>query len=175
MLSELYALSSTGTWGNAEKFKCYLAFLLIVPNKTVKGERVFGLVVVWAQLLQACHPSLGDVAHKLRLLIITSNDWVYAFAQLNEGMLHMPLSIEGHISVMINGAPSMNACGCLSQLEVGKLLQCGEWGTEWGVRTHVVHLSRTHTHQAPLQDITPMGQPLQHDAKQRGTYCLDPP
>ena len=87
---------------------------------------MFGLVAVWAPLLQAHHPSLGDVVHKLRLLISTSNDWVYAFAQLHEGTLHMPLSSEGHTSVMTDGVPSMNACGCLNQLEVCKLLQRGD-------------------------------------------------
>ena len=38
----------------------------------------------------------------------------------------MPLSSEGHLSVMIGGAPSTNTCGCLSQLEICKLLQCGD-------------------------------------------------
>ena len=41
-------------------------------------------------------------------------------------MLHTLLSSEGHISVMIDGMPSMNACDHLSQLEVCKLLQCGD-------------------------------------------------
>ena len=41
-------------------------------------------------------------------------------------MLHMPLSSEGHISVMVDGAPSTNACGYLSQLEVCRLLQFGD-------------------------------------------------
>ena len=109
-LAELYALSPAGTWVNVEKFKCYMAFLLIVPNKTVERERVFGLVPVWVHPFQAHHPSLGEVACKLRLLISTSNDWVYAFAQLNEGTLHMPLSSEGHINEMIDGAPSMTPC-----------------------------------------------------------------
>ena len=125
-LSELYALCLAGTLGNAAKFDHYMAFLLIVPDKTTEGEKAFGLVAVWAHPLQAHHPSLGEAACKLRLLISTSNHWVYAFTQLIEGALHMPLSSEGHISVMIDGAPSANASGCLSQLEVCKLLQCGD-------------------------------------------------
>ena len=79
MLSELYALSPTGTWGKAEKFKHDMAILLIAPNKTIKGRRVFGLVAVWAHPLQACHPSLGEVVHRLRLLISTGNDWMHTF------------------------------------------------------------------------------------------------
>ena len=126
MLSELHALSQAGTWGNVEKPKHDMAFLLIVPDKTVEGERVFGLVAVWMHPYQAHHHSLGEVAHKLTLLINIGNDWVYAFAWLNEGALHTTLSSEGHKSVMIDGASSTNTCGCLNQLEVHKLLQCGD-------------------------------------------------
>ena len=103
-----------------------MAFLLIVPDKTIEGERVFGLVALWTHLHQAHHHSLGEVAWKLALLINIGNDWAYAFAWLNEGTLHTPLSSEGHISVMIGRAPSMNACGHLSQLEISKFLQCGD-------------------------------------------------
>ena len=48
MLSELYSLSQAGAWGNGEKPKHDMAFLLIVPDKTIEGERVFSLVAVWA-------------------------------------------------------------------------------------------------------------------------------
>ena len=41
MLSELYVLSQAGAWGNVEKPKHDMAFLLIVPDKTIKRERVF--------------------------------------------------------------------------------------------------------------------------------------
>ena len=44
--------------------------------------------------------------------------------QLNKDALHAPLSNEGHISPMIDRAPSRSACGHLCQLEVHKLLQC---------------------------------------------------
>ena len=52
---------------------------------------------------------------------------------------------------------------------------------EWGVRTHAVHLFRTPylEHGCPQQThpwvIAPMGQPLQHEAKQWGTHCLGLP
>ena len=38
----------------------------------------------------------------------------------------MPLSSEGHISVIIDGVPGTNPCGHLGQVEVHKLLQCGD-------------------------------------------------
>ena len=126
MLSELHALSLTGAWGDIEKPRHNMAFLLIVPDKNVKGERVFGLVAVWAHLHQACHHSLGEAAHKLPLLIDISTNWAYGFTWLNEDALHTPLSSEGHMTAMIAGASSMSTCGCISQLEVCKLLQCGD-------------------------------------------------
>ena len=103
-----------------------MAFLLIVPDKTVKGERVFGLVAVWVHPHQAHHPSLDEAVQKLALLINTGTNWAHTFVWLNKGTLHIPLSDEGHISAMINGVPSRSACGHLSQLEVCKLLQCGD-------------------------------------------------
>ena len=47
-------------------------------------------------------------------------------SQLNEGILHMPLFSEGNISVMVDGVPSTNAWGHLSQLEVHRFLHCGD-------------------------------------------------
>ena len=38
-------------------------------------------------------------------------------------MLHMSLSDNGHISAMMDGICSINACGQLHQLQVWKLLQ----------------------------------------------------
>ena len=79
---------------------------------------------VWAHPHQACLSSLDEAAQKLTLLIDTGDDWAYAFLQLNKDTQHVPLSSNSHISTMINGTPSRSALGCLSQLEVHKLLQC---------------------------------------------------
>ena len=123
---ELSALSQAGAWGHIEKPKCNRMFLLIVLGKTIEGERVFDLVAV----LGAPTPSTpffpGWAAWKLTLLIDAGADWAYAFMQLNKGALHVPLSNEGHISTLIDGVPSRSTCGHLSQLEVHKLLQCGD-------------------------------------------------
>ena len=50
-------------------------------------------------------------------------DWPFALAQVCEDLQHIPLSNAGHISIMVDGAPSRSACGHLSQLEVSGLLQ----------------------------------------------------
>ena len=80
MPSELQAFSQSGAWGDMEKPRCDMAFLLIVPAEAIGGEKVFGLVVVWVHPHEACYHSLGEVAHKLTLLINTGSDWAYAFA-----------------------------------------------------------------------------------------------
>ena len=124
--SELLALSHEGAWGNIEKPKCDMVFLLIAPDKTINGERVFDLVAVWAHPHQACLSCLDEVAWKLALLIDTGNNWAYAFMWLNENALYIPLSDKGHISAMIEGSPSRRTCGHLHQLEVHKHMQCGD-------------------------------------------------
>ena len=86
-----------------------------------------GLAMVWAHPHQAHFSSLDEAVRKLTLLIDIGNNWVYAFVQLNEEALHVPLSNEGHISVMIDGVvPSRSTCRHLHKLEVCKLLQCGD-------------------------------------------------
>ena len=59
---ELSALSHSGVWGDAEKFQGNLAFPLIAPKKTIQGEVVLCLTLVWAHPYQACLSSLDEVA-----------------------------------------------------------------------------------------------------------------
>ena len=104
-----------------------MAFHLIVPSLAIECEWVFSLTAMWAHSHQACLPTLGEVAQKLMLLANESPYWMYAYAWMNDTVAHMPLSSEGHIGVMTDGIPSMNACSCLDQLQVQKLLQCEGW------------------------------------------------
>ena len=117
--SELSALSHTGAWGDAEKFQGNMAFLLIVPEKTIKGEMAFRLAMVWAHPYQACLSSLDEAVRKLTLLIsLDANWWAYAFVWLNRDAQHVTLPKEGHLSAMADGMPSRNACGHLCQLDI---------------------------------------------------------
>ena len=54
--SELLVLSHAGAWGDAEKTQCDMAYLLIVPGKTIKGEMAFGLTMVWVHPHQHAFP-----------------------------------------------------------------------------------------------------------------------
>ena len=52
-------------------------------------------------------------------------NWPYAYARMNDAMVHAPLSSGVHIGIMASGLPCRNTCGCLHQLQVWWLLQCG--------------------------------------------------
>ena len=107
-----------------------MAYLLIALAHAVEEERKTWLVAVWVHPCQTLLSSLEEAVEKLTLLVNTGDDWPYAFMQLCEDSQHVPLSDARQISIMVDGAPSRNACGCLSCLEVCKLLQCGsEWYT----------------------------------------------
>ena len=75
----------------------------------------------------ASSPSTPDVsrggAQCLVLLADEGLDWPYAFVQMNNAMLHMLLSSEGHIE----SEPQRNPCDLLHQLQPWRLLQCGKW------------------------------------------------
>ena len=121
----LSTISHAEAWGDPKRPKSDMAYPLLVPDQAVEEEQRFGLVVVWTHPCQAHLPSLDEVARKPILLIKPGEDWAYTFMQLNKDSQHIPLSTTGHISTMINGAPSRSACGHLSHLEVYKLLQHG--------------------------------------------------
>ena len=104
-----------------------MAFVLVVPSLTIGCEWIFGLTAMWAHPCQAHLHTLGEVAHKLILLASEGADWPYTFVGMNNTMPHAPLSSEGHIGSMTDGAPSMNACSHLHQLQVQKILQSGGW------------------------------------------------
>ena len=42
-------------------------------------------------------------------------------------MTNVPLSSQGHLGAMTGGAPGMNTCSCLHQLQIWKLLQWRDW------------------------------------------------
>ena len=86
---------------------------------------VFGLAMVWVHPYQACIPTLDDVVRKFTLLTTSHENWAYSLVRFNENTQHIPLPGEGHLSAMVEGTPSRNACGHLCQLEVHLLLQSG--------------------------------------------------
>ena len=76
-------------------------------------------------------------------------------------MAHMPLSSEGHIGVMIDGIPSVNAHGYLDQLQVWKLLECEgsvvcPEGLNGGIKAQLLNFK-----ELPLWNVATTNEPVQ--------------
>ena len=69
MKAQLIALFQMGAWGDVEKPRWDMVFLLVVPSIAVGCEWVFGIVVVWAHPNQAHFKTLEEAAHRLVLLV----------------------------------------------------------------------------------------------------------
>ena len=120
----LSAISRAKAWRDPKKPKLGMAYL-IAPAQTVEEERIFRLVAMWVHPCQTLLSLLEEAAKKLTLLVNTGDDWPCAFVQFCEDSQHIPLSDAGHISIMVDGAPSRITSSHLSCLEICKLLQCG--------------------------------------------------
>ena len=96
-----------------------MAFLLIAPSLAVRCERIFSLMAVLVHPHQTCLASLVEAAQCLVLLANEGPDWPYTFVQMNDAILHVPLSSEGHLGILTEGKPQRNPCGLLHQLQVG--------------------------------------------------------
>ena len=123
--SELSSLTSLGAWGNLEKFKSDVTFLLILTGECAMGDKVFGLSTMWVHLYQARVPTMEDAIKQLTPVLSTGPDWPYALVWLNQDACHMPLAREGHLSILVEGGTSSATCRRVSQLEVCQLLSLG--------------------------------------------------
>ena len=114
----LSSLTHLHAWGDIERFCSDMAFLLILPEEGVAGERVYGLAMVWVHPCQARVPTLDEVARKLALLVSSGSYWPYTFMCFNGDAHHVHLLKEGHLSAMTDRMPSNILCGQIHQLEV---------------------------------------------------------
>ena len=99
-----------------------MAFLLILPEEGVVGERAYGLTMMWVHPCQARIPTLDEAVKKLTLLTSSSSNWPYTFVHFNGDAHHVPLLKEGHLSTMTDGTPINILCRQIHQLEVCQLL-----------------------------------------------------
>ena len=123
--SELTFLTHLKAWCDAERFHSNVAFLLVLPKEGVVGERAYGLTMVWVHPYQARVSTIDDAAKQLTQLASTGPNWPYALVQLNRDAHHMPLPIEGHLSVMAEERTSHVPYRKIHQLEVHQLLNSG--------------------------------------------------
>ena len=68
---------------------------------------------------------MEEVVKQLTPLIPTGPDWPYALVWLNRDACHVPLPVEGHLSIMVEGRTSSVTWRRISQLEVCQLLSLG--------------------------------------------------
>ena len=123
--SELVALTHLKGWGDAKKFCSDIAFLLVLPTQGTAEERVYRLAMVWVYPYQARVSMIDNVAKQFAQHTSTGPNWPYALVQLYGDAHHVPLPIEGHLSVMMEGNPSNVPCGKIHQLEAHQLLSSG--------------------------------------------------
>ena len=123
--SGLSAISQAEARGDPKKPRFGMAYLLLALAQEPDEERKLSLVAVWVHPCQALLLLLDKAAKKLALLINTKEYWPYTFIWLCKDSWHVPLSNARHLNIMVDGAPSRNACRCLSHMEVCKLLQFG--------------------------------------------------
>ena len=117
-------------------------------------------MAMWVHTNQVHLSFLDEAVQKLTLLINTGDDWDYAFMQLNKDNQHIPLSSNSHITTMINGVLSRSTLGHPSQLEVCKLLQCGDQvvspkGLNGGLEPIQISLL-----EMPVWDMDTLGKPV---------------
>ena len=87
-----------------------LGILIISPKKSIVGEMVIRLTVVWVHPYQAHISTLDEAVKKLALLTTSGQNWAYAFVWFNKDAQQVPLPKEGHLSAMIEGEPSRIKC-----------------------------------------------------------------
>ena len=122
---ELSFLTMLKAWGDPEKFKSKVAFLLILTRGCPEGDRVFGLSTMWVYPYQARAPTKEEVVRLLTPLPSTGSDCPYALLWLNRDAHHVPLPKEGQLSIQGVGDTSSPACGRVSQRQVCQLLSSG--------------------------------------------------
>ena len=124
---ELAALNHLKALGDAKKFCSDVTLLLVIPTEGAAGEMVYGLAMVWVHPYKARVSMIDDAANQLAQLASTGPNWPYALVWLNGDACHVPLPIEGHLSIMMEGNTSNAPCRRIHQLEVHQLLSSGSW------------------------------------------------
>ena len=123
--SKLTSLTHLKVWGDAKTFCSNVAFLLVLPEERVVGERMYNLAMVWVHPYQARVSTIDGTAEQLTQLASTGPNWPYALVWLNGDACHVPLPNKGHLSVMVEGTTSNVPYRKISQLEVCQLLSSG--------------------------------------------------
>ena len=147
---ELSSLTSLRAWGDTEKFKSEVTFLLILTGGCTKGGKVFGLAMIWVHPYQARVHTMEKAIKQLTPLPSTGSDLTYILVWLNGDDCHAPLPKEGHLSVQVMGGTCSTACRRVSQLPVCQPLSSG---------SQVVYLTELNGCDVPLIASSPESWP----------------
>ena len=123
--SELSSLPSLKAWGDPERFKSEVVFLLISTRGHTEGDKGFGLAMIWVHPYQARVPTMGEAVKLLTPLPSTGSDCPYALVWFNGDAHHVLLPKEGQLSIQVVGGTGSTTCGRVSQLQVHQLLSSG--------------------------------------------------
>ena len=123
--SKLSSLTSLKAWGDPEKFKSEVTFLLILTRGCTEGDKVFGLFMIWVHPYQARAPTIGEAVKLLIPLPSTGSDCPYTLVQFNGDACHVPLPKERQLRIQVVGGTGSASCGRISQLQVCQLLSTG--------------------------------------------------
>ena len=74
MQTQWTALSQAGPWGEVEKPRWDMAFLMIAPSTNDGGDQFLSLAVVWVHPHQGHLPTLAEAAQKLMPLVDNGPD-----------------------------------------------------------------------------------------------------
>ena len=108
MQTQLTALSQAAAWGEVERPRQDVAFLMIVPSTNAGGDQVLSLAAVWVHPCQGHLSTLVEAAKKLMLLADDGPDWPYTFVCMNDTVSQVPLCDKGHIGAMMDSVCSTN-------------------------------------------------------------------
>ena len=64
--------------GDAEKYHCDIAFLLVSTEQEATGDRTYGLSTVWVNPYQARVPTVEEAVGELTALASSGPNWPYA-------------------------------------------------------------------------------------------------
>ena len=108
--------------GGGQKLCHDIAFLLVLAEEEVTGDRVYGLSTIWVNPSQARVPSMEETVGKLTTCTFSGPNWPYALVWLHKGTHHLPLPKKGHMGILPLREAEVTPCRQISQLEVCQLL-----------------------------------------------------
>ena len=120
MAGELLSISHLKVWGDTQKPRDGMAYLLVKVEDASEVES-YGMTLVWISPHQAKASTMEEALEIISTCISSGPDWLYVLTQLYEGTKHVPLPKDKHLGILPWGKAE-SLCGQISQLEVCQLL-----------------------------------------------------